>query len=74
MGVIEVDIFSKEVNSTDHPEAEQFRLLLEQVADDYNCDLLTFEVKNGTASFSFNNDELMADILKILQNNEIDDE
>ena len=67
MGTIEVDFFPEEVDSPDHPEAIILRTLLEQVADDYDCELLSFHVDRGTASFSFDSDELTADILKILQ-------
>ena len=67
MGTIEVDMFSEEVDSPDHPDAMILRTLLEQVADDYDCELLSFEVDRGTVSFSFDSDQLTADILKILQ-------
>lgn len=66
-GVIEVDLFSEDVDSPDHPEAVRFRNLLESVAAEYECRLLSFEVEEGTASFSFNNDELTAEILKVLR-------
>ena len=71
MGVIEVDMFSEDVNSPDHPEAATFRLLLEQVADDHDCNLLSFDIDKGTVSFSLDNDELTAEILKVLQNGEM---
>lgn len=67
MGVIEVDLFDENVDAPDHPEALHFRNLLETVAEEYRCRLLTFEVEKGTVAFSFNNDELTAEILKILQ-------
>ena len=70
MGIIEVDLFSEDIDSPDHPEAAKFKLLLEQVADDHGCDLLSYEVDHGTVSFSFDSDELMAEILKILQDEE----
>ena len=63
MGTIEVDFFSEEVDSPDHPEAIILRTLLEQVADDYDSELLSFHVARGTASFSFDSDELTSDIL-----------
>ncbi len=66
-GVIEVDLFSEEVDSPEHPQAANFKALLEDVADEYNCNLLLFEVDRGTVAFSFDSDELMAEILKILQ-------
>ena len=67
MGIIEVDMFSRDVNDPQHPIAESFRELLVEVADQYNCNLLSFSVNRGVVSFSFDNDELMADIIKILQ-------
>ena len=67
MGTIDVDFFPEEVDSPDHPEAIVLRTLLEQVADDFDCELLSFHVDRGTVSFSFDSDELTADILKILQ-------
>ena len=68
-GIIEVDMFAEDVNGADHPEAATLKLLLEQVADEYECTLLSFNVSRGTASFSFDSDLLTAEILKILQKN-----
>jgi hypothetical protein len=67
MGVIEVDLFGEEVDGPDHPEAVKFRRLLEAVADEYGCVLLSYEVDHGTVAFAFNNDELTAEILKVLE-------
>ena len=67
MGIIEVDMFSQDVNDPQHPVAESFRELLGEVADQYGCNLLSFSVQRGVVSFSFDNDELMANIVKILQ-------
>ena len=67
MGIIEVDLFSEDVDSLDHPEVVEFRKLLQEVADDYDCNLISFDVEHGTVSFSFDNDELDAEILRILQ-------
>lgn len=67
MGIIEVDMFSDDVDSPYHPEAIQLKYLLEEVAEEYNCELLSFQVSQGTVSFSFDSDELTAKILKILQ-------
>lgn len=66
MGIIEVDMFSSDVNTPSHPVAESFRELLTEVAEQYACSLLSFEVEKGVVSFEFDNDELMADIIKIL--------
>lgn len=65
-GTFEVDLFPVEVDGPDHPYAEQFKEILESVAEEYGCNLLSFEVHRGTVSFSFDSDELTADILKIL--------
>ena len=66
MGVIEVEMFPEEVNDPEHPMAESFRELLQEVAEEYECRLETFEVSHGTVSFSFDSDELTASILKLL--------
>ena len=66
MGVIEVEMFSEDVDDPEHPVAESFRELLEEVAEEYECHLESFEVSHGTVSFSFDSDELTANILKIL--------
>jgi len=66
MGVIEVEMFPEDVDDPEHPVAESFRELLEEVAGEYNCHLEAFEVSRGIVSFSFDNDELEAEILKIL--------
>jgi hypothetical protein len=67
MGVIEVDMFEEEVDSPDHPVADSFKALLLEVAEQYNCRLTFFDIDHGTVSFSFDSDELTADILEVLQ-------
>ena len=67
MGIIEIDMFSSDVDSTEHPVAESFKELLEEVAQQYGCQLTYFDVHSGMVSFSFNNDELTAEILRILR-------
>ena len=64
--LIEVDLFPDEVDRLEHPEVVRLRALLEDVALEYHCRLLFFEIKRGTVTFSFDSDELMAEILKIL--------
>ena len=70
MGVIEIDLFPEDVNTELHPEVRRFRRLLEEVGREYHCRLTFFEVENGTISFSFDNDELMTKIIRILQGKE----
>ena len=65
-GIIEVDLFSKEVDSEDHPEAAQFKEMLEEAASHHGCELMSFKVKKGTVSFSFDDDVLTAKILNML--------
>jgi hypothetical protein len=66
-GVIEVDLFDEEANSLEHPEVVKFKKLLLEVAEEYQCRLVSFEVEGGTVSFAFDSDELMAEILRLLQ-------
>jgi hypothetical protein len=72
-GIIEVDLFSKDVESADHPEAKRFKRLLRNVAKEYRCKLTSFDVEHGTVSFSFDSDVLVAEILRILDNKREDD-
>ena len=67
MGAIEVDMFPADVDGPDHPVADSFRELLEEVAEQYACSLTSFHIDHGTVSFSFDSDELTSDILKILE-------
>ena len=62
----QVDQFSKDVDSLDHPEVIEFRELLENAADEYNCHLVAFDIDHGTVSFSFDDDRVTAVILKML--------
>lgn len=66
-GVIEIDLFDEDVNTPDHPEVLKFKKLLEEVAAEYRCRLVSFEIETGTVSFAFESDELMAKILQLLQ-------
>ena len=66
-GIIEVDLFSEEIDEPDHPEVLRFRALLQDVADEYGCRLVSFDIHKGTVSFSFDNDALTGKVLKLLQ-------
>ena len=66
-GCFEVDLFSSDVNSKDHPYASQFKDVLESVAEQHQCRLISFEVKNGTVMFSFDSDELTGEIIELLK-------
>ena len=66
-GSFEVDLFSPEVDGEKHPYASQFKDMLESVAEQYGCKLISFEVKKGTAIFSFDSDELNTEILELLK-------
>ena len=69
-GIIEVDLFSEDVDGADHPKARKFRKLLNDVAREYDCKLTSFEVEHGTVSFSFDSDVLVAEILRVLESKE----
>lgn len=66
-GIIEVDMFLEDVNSLDHPYVVQFKEMLEEVAEEYNCNLISFDIAHGTVMFSFDSEELTLQILNILQ-------
>ena len=66
-GIIEVDLFPADVDDPSDPQASSFRDLLEEVGQQYHCQLTHFDVHAGTVSFSFDSDELLADILKVLR-------
>jgi len=68
-GFVEVDLFNDDINSVDHPESIHFKGILEEVAEDYHCNLVSFDIKHGIVIFSFDNDELTAEILTVLQKN-----
>jgi hypothetical protein len=65
-GYVEVDLFAKEVDSVDHPKVRDFRVLLEKVAEEYDCHLTSFQIEQGTVTFAFDDDVLMAEIVRIL--------
>lgn len=66
-GCFEVDLFPSDVDGKDHPYASQFKDMLESVAEQYGCRLISFEVKEGTATFSFDSDKLNDKILELLK-------
>lgn len=66
-GCFEVDLFPKEVDREDHPYAGQFKEILEEVARQYDCRLLSFRVNEGTVIFSFDSDALTGEVLKLLK-------
>ncbi|MBW1850615.1 MAG: hypothetical protein JRJ15_04140 [Deltaproteobacteria bacterium] len=67
-GFIEIDMFPKEINRLNDPEVTRFKRLLLEVAEGYDCFLVSFEIDHGTVIFSFDSDELTAEILTILRN------
>ena len=69
---IEIDLFSPKVDSLDDPALISFRELLEDVAEESGCDLISFDIDKGTVIFSFDNDDLTTEILRILKNDNRD--
>lgn len=72
-GVIEVDLFPEDVDDKDHPEVVKFMELLLDVAEEYSCELISFEIDKGIVSFSFDSNELTANILRVFQDRDIGD-
>ena len=69
-GFIEVDMFPEDINSLDDPQVINFKRVLLEVAEEYDCFLITFEIDRGTVTFSFDSDELTAEIMTILQHDD----
>lgn len=69
-GYIEVDMFPEEVDRLDDPRVMDFKRVLMELAEEYDCFLITFEINHGTVTFSFDSDELTAEILTILQHDD----
>lgn len=67
-GIFEIDLFPPEVDRLDHPFVTQFKEILEDLSEQYKCSLTAFTVDKGTVSFSFDNDEITAEIVNILKN------
>jgi hypothetical protein len=67
MGIIEVDLFSEDVNSLGHPEVVKFKEVLEEVAEDFHCRVTSFDIDHGTVSFTFDDDTLTAEVLRVLE-------
>ncbi len=63
----EVEMFPSDVDSVSHPYADHLRDMLEDVAREYDSRLLSFDVHKGTVTFSFDSDELTAEIMRIIQ-------
>ena len=66
-------LFPEDVDDKDHPEVVKFMELLLDVAEEYSCELISFEIEKGTVSFSFDGNELTANILRMLQDMGIGD-
>ncbi|MBW1681391.1 MAG: hypothetical protein JRF59_04405 [Deltaproteobacteria bacterium] len=66
-GYIEVDLLPRDVDSPDHPEVKKFRRILQEIADEYDCSITYFDVHEGTVTFSVDDDAVMAEIIRILE-------
>ncbi|RLC28004.1 MAG: hypothetical protein DRH56_01145 [Deltaproteobacteria bacterium] len=71
-GYIEIDMFPEEINDMEHWEVVHFKGLLEEVAEEYHCRLVAFSIDHGTVTFAFDSDILMAEIVRILQDDRPD--
>ncbi len=67
-GSFEIELFPSEVDALDHPFVTQFREILEDLAEQYRCSLTAFSIEKGTVSFAFDNEEITAEIVKLLRN------
>jgi hypothetical protein len=67
-GVIEVDLFDKDVNREDHPEVLKFKKVLLEVAAGLSTrSFSALRCAKERSRSAFDSDELTAEILNVLQ-------
>lgn len=64
MPTITVELFDLCVNSLTHPDVVRFRGALEAMAAEYGAKLSRFKVTNGVATFTIDDLEMCAEILR----------
>lgn len=63
MGMIALNLFSEDVDSLNNPRVQEFKSLLENMADAYKTKLRTFAIHKGKVIFSVNDEEMCDDLL-----------
>lgn len=66
MRLIALKLFPKEINSLANPAVQEFKQILENIAKTYECSLRYFAIDHGMLLFQFDNEELIYDISKDL--------
>jgi hypothetical protein len=64
MAALSLTMFAKDTNTIDAPYVSAFRTVLEQIAQDYGSSLTYFSVKHGKVLFSFDNEQVLYDIME----------
>jgi len=63
MGMMALNLFSEDVDSLDDPRVQEFKSLLENMANAYKTKLRTFAIHKGKVIFSVNDEEMCNDLL-----------
>ena len=66
MSIVALSLFPPTVDSLDHELVQEYRTILEGMADSYNCKMTSFAIKQGVVFFSFDSQEVVDDILEDL--------
>jgi hypothetical protein len=66
LSIVALSLFPPTVDSIDHEFVQQYRTLLTEMADSYNCKMTSFAIKQGVVFFSFDSQEVVDDILEDL--------
>lgn len=61
--MIALNLFSEDVDSLNNPRVQEFKSLLENMADAYKTKLRTFAIHKGKVIFSVNDEEMCDDLL-----------
>lgn len=64
MGTIAINMFSKDVNSLDDSRVQEFKSLLENMADAYKTKLNSFAIHKGKVIFNVNSEEMCSALLE----------
>jgi hypothetical protein len=67
MAALSLTMFAKDTSSIDAPSVGAFRAVLEQIAKDYGSSLTYFSVEHGKVLFSFDNEQLLYDIMEAIR-------
>ena len=63
-----MNLFGEDVDSLEHPDVQEYYGILKEMAEAYGCNLTGFAIKKGVVLFSFDNNEILYDIMEDIKN------